>query len=145
MYKSQAAPWATSNRCPSWKPRARCCLLYTSAFSGYATIVDGVVPTGVDFAHKTGPWPYDIKKAKALLAEAGYPNGFERDVYKRQVRKMIASYVGENKEFECQYLSGELELEFTPQGTLAEKLRAGGAGIPAFFTRTGVGLSLIHI
>ncbi len=57
----------------------------------------------------------------------------------RQVKKMIASYVGENKEFERQYLSGELELEFTPQGTLAEKLRAGGAGIPAFFTRTGVG------
>ncbi|MGE8589634.1 MAG: CoA transferase subunit A [Alcaligenes sp.] len=57
----------------------------------------------------------------------------------RQVRKMIASYVGENKEFERQYLSGELELEFTPQGTLAEKLRAGGAGSPAFFTRTGVG------
>jgi 3-oxoacid CoA-transferase subunit A len=52
---------------------------------------------------------------------------------------MISSYVGENKEFERQYLSGELELEFTPQGTLAEKLRAGGAGIPAFFTRTGVG------
>jgi 3-oxoacid CoA-transferase subunit A len=52
---------------------------------------------------------------------------------------MIASYVGENKEFERQYLSGELELEFTPQGTLAEKLRAGGAGIPAFFTKTGVG------
>lgn len=57
----------------------------------------------------------------------------------RQVRKMIASYVGENKEFERQYLAGELELEFTPQGTLAERLRAGGAGIPAFFTRTGVG------
>ncbi|MFV3091430.1 CoA transferase subunit A [Pseudomonas sp. GW6] len=57
----------------------------------------------------------------------------------RQVRKMVASYVGENKEFERQYLAGELELEFTPQGTLAEKLRAGGAGIPAFFTRTGVG------
>jgi 3-oxoacid CoA-transferase subunit A len=57
----------------------------------------------------------------------------------RQIRKMISSYVGENKEFERQYLSGELELEFTPQGTLAERLRAGGAGIPAFFTRTGVG------
>ena len=57
----------------------------------------------------------------------------------RQIRKMIASYVGENKEFERQYLAGELELEFTPQGTLAEKLRAGGAGIPAFFTPTGVG------
>ena len=57
----------------------------------------------------------------------------------RQIRKMISSYVGENKEFERQYLSGELELEFTPQGTLAERMRAGGAGIPAFFTCTGVG------
>jgi 3-oxoacid CoA-transferase subunit A len=57
----------------------------------------------------------------------------------RQIKKMVSSYVGENKEFERQYLAGELELEFTPQGTLAEKLRAGGAGIPAFFTKTGVG------
>jgi len=57
----------------------------------------------------------------------------------RQIKKMISSYVGENKEFERQYLAGELELDFTPQGTLAEKLRAGGAGIPAFFTRTGAG------
>jgi 3-oxoacid CoA-transferase subunit A len=57
----------------------------------------------------------------------------------RQIKKMIASYVGENKLFEAQYLSGELELEFNPQGTLAERIRAGGAGIPAFFTKTGVG------
>ena len=57
----------------------------------------------------------------------------------RQIRKMISSYVGENKLFEQQYLSGELELEFNPQGTLAERIRAGGAGIPAFYTRTGVG------
>ncbi|KAB7767671.1 putative succinyl-CoA:3-ketoacid coenzyme A transferase subunit A [Xanthomonas sacchari] len=57
----------------------------------------------------------------------------------RQIRKMISSYVGENKEFERQYLAGELELEFNPQGTLAERLRAGGAGIPAFFTATGYG------
>jgi len=57
----------------------------------------------------------------------------------RQIRKMISSYVGENKEFERQYLSGELELEFNPQGTLAERLRAGGAGIPAFYTATGYG------
>ena len=57
----------------------------------------------------------------------------------RQIRKMVSSYVGENKEFERQYLSKELELEFTPQGTLAEKLRAGGAGIPAFYTKTGYG------
>ena len=65
--------------------------------------------------------------------------GLGRLLLTRQIRKMISSYVGENKEFERQYLAGELELEFTPQGTLAEKLRAGGAGIPAFFTRTGVG------
>jgi len=57
----------------------------------------------------------------------------------RQIRKMVSSYVGENKEFERQFLARELELEFTPQGTLAEKLRAGGAGIPAFFTKTGFG------
>ncbi|MBD8644303.1 CoA transferase subunit A [Stenotrophomonas sp. CFBP 13724] len=57
----------------------------------------------------------------------------------RQIRKMISSYVGENKEFERQFLAGELELEFNPQGTLAERLRAGGAGIPAFFTATGYG------
>ncbi|EGF90195.1 3-oxoadipate CoA-succinyl transferase alpha subunit [Asticcacaulis biprosthecium C19] len=57
----------------------------------------------------------------------------------RQIRKMISSYVGENKEFERQYLAGELELEFNPQGTLAERIRAGGAGIPGFYTATGVG------
>lgn len=57
----------------------------------------------------------------------------------RQIRKMISSYVGENAEFERQFMAGELELEFTPQGTLAERLRAGGAGIPAFYTRTGLG------
>lgn len=57
----------------------------------------------------------------------------------RQVKRMISSYVGENKEFERQYLSGELEVELTPQGTLCEKMRAGGAGIPAFFTPTGYG------
>lgn len=57
----------------------------------------------------------------------------------RQIKKMVSSYVGENAEFERQYLSGELELEFNPQGTLAERIRAGGAGIPAFFTKTGYG------
>jgi 3-oxoacid CoA-transferase subunit A len=60
----------------------------------------------------------------------------------RQIRKMISSYVGENREFERQFLSGTLEIEFCPQGTLAERMRAGGAGIPAFFTRTGVGTSV---
>jgi 3-oxoacid CoA-transferase subunit A len=65
--------------------------------------------------------------------------GLGKLLQSRQIRKMISSYVGENKEFERQYLAGELEVEFTPQGTLAEKLRAGGAGIPAFYTQTGVG------
>lgn len=65
--------------------------------------------------------------------------GLGRLLRTRQITKMISSYVGENKEFERQYLSGELELEFCPQGTLAERCRAAGAGIPAFYTRTGVG------
>src|SRR5947209_16302254 len=60
----------------------------------------------------------------------------------RQIKKMISSYVGENKTFMQQYLAGELEIEFNPQGTLAERIRAGGAGIPAFFTRTGVGTDI---
>ena len=65
--------------------------------------------------------------------------GIGRLLRTRQVRKMISSYVGENREFERQYLAGELEVEFCPQGTLAERMRAGGAGIPGFYTRTGVG------
>jgi len=80
------------------------------------------------------------KNLAALSNNAGVDGfGLGKLLATRQIKKMIASYVGENKEFERQYLAGELELEFTPQGTLAEKLRAGGAGIPAFFTRTGVG------
>ena len=71
---------------------------------------------------------------------AGIDNeGIGKLLRTKQVRKMISSYVGENKEFERQYLSGELEVEFSPQGTLAERMRAGGAGIPGFYTRTGVG------
>ena len=71
---------------------------------------------------------------------AGIDNeGLGKLLRSRQVRKMISSYVGENKEFERQYLAGELEVEFTPQGTLAERMRAGGAGIPGFYTKTGVG------
>ena len=76
----------------------------------------------------------------AISNNAGVDDfGLGKLLQTRQVKRMIASYVGENKEFERQYLAGELALEFTPQGTLAEKLRAGGAGIPAFFTKTGVG------
>jgi 3-oxoacid CoA-transferase subunit A len=81
-----------------------------------------------------------VKDLTAIANNAGVDGfGLGLLLSTRQIRKMIASYVGENKEFERQYLAGELELEFTPQGTLAEKLRAGGAGIPAFFTKTGVG------
>src|SRR3982750_202083 len=81
-----------------------------------------------------------VKNLTAISNNAGVDGfGLGKLLATRQIKKMISSYVGENKEFERQYLAGELELEFTPQGTLAEKLRAGGAGIPAFFTRTGVG------
>ncbi len=81
-----------------------------------------------------------VKDLTVISNNAGVDGfGLGRLLESRQIKKMISSYVGENKEFERQYLAGELELEFTPQGTLAEKLRAGGAGIPAFFTKTGVG------
>src|SRR5690554_6660121 len=81
-----------------------------------------------------------VKNLTCISNNAGVDGfGLGQLLETRQIKKMIASYVGENKEFERQYLAGELELEFTPQGTLAEKLRAGGAGIPAFFTKTGVG------
>lgn len=81
-----------------------------------------------------------VKDLSVISNNAGVDGfGLGKLLETRQIRKMISSYVGENKEFERQYLAGELELEFTPQGTLAEKLRAGGAGIPAFFTKTGVG------
>ena len=81
-----------------------------------------------------------VKNLTAISNNAGVDGfGLGQLLETRQIKKMISSYVGENKEFERQYLAGELELEFTPQGTLAEKLRAGGAGIPAFFTKTGVG------
>ena len=81
-----------------------------------------------------------VKNLTVISNNAGVDGfGLGKLLETRQISKMIASYVGENKEFERQYLAGELALEFTPQGTLAEKLRAGGAGIPAFFTKTGVG------
>ncbi len=81
-----------------------------------------------------------VKGLTAISNNAGVDGfGLGQLLTTRQIKKMISSYVGENKEFERQYLAGELELEFTPQGTLAEKLRAGGSGIPAFFTKTGFG------
>ncbi|MEY3783467.1 MAG: hypothetical protein RIS97_1646, partial [Pseudomonadota bacterium] len=90
-------------------------------------LIDAVVASGV-------------QNLTAISNNAGVDGfGLGKLLETRQIKKMISSYVGENKEFERQYLAGELALEFTPQGTLAEKLRAGGAGIPAFFTKTGVG------
>ena len=81
-----------------------------------------------------------VKDLTVISNNAGVDGfGLGKLLTTRQISKMISSYVGENKEFERQYLAGELKLDFTPQGTLAEKLRAGGAGIPAFFTKTGVG------
>ena len=81
-----------------------------------------------------------VKDLTIASNNAGIDNeGLGKLLRSRQVKKMISSYVGENKEFERQYLSGELEVEFCPQGTLAERCRAGGAGIPGFYTRTGVG------
>ena len=81
-----------------------------------------------------------VKGLTIASNNAGIDNeGLGKLLRSRQVKKMIASYVGENKEFERQFLSGELEVEFCPQGTLAERCRAGGAGIPGFYTKTGVG------
>ena len=94
------------------------------------------IPQGlIDGLHDSG-----ARNLTVISNNAGVDGfGLGKLLLTRQIKKMISSYVGENKEFERQYLAGELELEFTPQGTLAEKLRAGGAGIPAFYTRTGVG------
>lgn len=81
-----------------------------------------------------------VKDLTAVSNNAGVDGfGLGQLLETRQIKKMVSSYVGENKEFERQFLAGELELEFTPQGTLAERLRAGGAGIPGFYTRTGYG------
>src|ERR671928_672217 len=90
-------------------------------------LIDAVVASGV-------------KELTIASNNAGIDNeGLGKLLRTRQIRKMISSYVGENKEFERQYLAGELEVEFCPQGTLAERCRAGGAGIPGFYTKTGVG------
>jgi 3-oxoacid CoA-transferase subunit A len=84
-----------------------------------------------------------VKDLTFASNNAGIDNeGIGKLLRTRQVRKMISSYVGENKEFERQFLAGELEVEFCPQGTLAERMRAGGAGIPGFYTRTGVGTAV---
>jgi len=95
----------------------------------------GIPETLIDAIRDSG-----IKNLTVVSNNAGIDGvGLGRLLDTRQIRKMVSSYVGENKTFAQQYLAGELEIEFNPQGTLAERIRAGGAGIPAFFTRTGVG------
>ena len=94
------------------------------------TLIDALVASGVS-------------GITAVSNNAGIDDfGLGKLLRTRQIRKMISSYVGENKEFERQYLAGELEIEFSPQGTLAERMRAGGAGIPGFYTRTGFGTQI---
>ena len=111
-----------------------------AAFDGMKIAVGGfglcgIPETLIEALRDTG-----VKDITAASNNAGTDGfGLGRLLETRQIKKMISSYVGENAEFMRQYLSGELELEFTPQGTLAERMRAGGAGIPGFFTKTGVG------
>ncbi len=95
----------------------------------------GIPERLIDAIQKSG-----VKELTIASNNAGIDNeGLGKLLRTRQVKKMISSYVGENKEFERQFLAGELEVEFCPQGTLAERMRAGGAGIPGFYTKTGVG------
>ena len=105
----------------------------TFAVGGFG--VCGIPEALIDALQETG-----VKGLTCISNNAGTDGfGLGKLLETKQIKKMIASYVGENKEFERQYLNGELEVELTPQGTLAEKLRSGGAGIPAFYTQTGVG------
>ncbi len=114
--------------------------LDTVVSSGQTIAVGGFGLCGIPEALITALRDSGVRDLTVISNNAGV-DGFGLGLLlgTRQIRKMISSYVGENKEFERQFLSGELELEFNPQGTLAERLRAGGAGIPAFFTRTGYG------
>ncbi len=95
----------------------------------------GIPENAIEFIANSG-----VRNLTVISNNCGIDGfGLGKLLHNRQIRKMIASYVGENKEFERQFLAGELQIEFNPQGTLAERIRAGGAGIPAFFTKTGVG------
>jgi 3-oxoacid CoA-transferase subunit A len=107
---------------------------------GQTIAVGGFGLCGIPEALITALRDSGVKDLTAVSNNAGVDGfGLGLLLETRQIKKMVSSYVGENKEFERQFLAGELELEFTPQGTLAERLRAGGAGIPAFYTRTGYG------
>lgn len=122
--------------------------LYPSAFAvldgllfdGMTVCVGGFGLCGVPQTLIDGLRDHGVQRLVCVSNNAGVDNeGLGKLLRTRQIARMVASYVGENKEFERQYLSGELDVEFCPQGTLAERIRAGGAGIPGFFTRTGVG------
>lgn len=107
---------------------------------GQTLAIGGFGLCGIPEALITALRDSGVKELTCISNNAGVDDfGLGLLLQTRQIKKMISSYVGENKEFERQYLGGELEVELTPQGTLAEKLRAGGAGIPAFYTATGVG------
>lgn len=112
-------------------------------FDGMTIVAGGFGLCGIPEKLIAAIHEHGVKDLTVVSNNAGV-DGFGLGVllHSRQVKKMISSYVGENKEFERQYLAGELELEFSPQGTLAERIRAGGAGIPGFYTRTGVGTTL---
>ena len=109
-------------------------------FDGMTVMSGGFGLCGIPENLITGLKASGVKGLTVISNNAGVDGfGLGQLLETRQIAKMISSYVGENKEFERQYLAGELQLEFNPQGTLAERIRAGGAGIPAFFTATGVG------
>jgi 3-oxoacid CoA-transferase subunit A len=109
-------------------------------FDGMTVMSGGFGLCGIPENLISGLKDSGVKNLTVISNNAGVDNfGLGILLATRQIKKMISSYVGENKEFERQYLAGELELEFNPQGTLAERIRAGGAGIPGFYTATGVG------
>ncbi len=109
-------------------------------FDGMTIVAGGFGLCGIPEKLILGTRDSGVRDLTVISNNAGVDDfGLGLLLQTRQIKKMISSYVGENKEFARQYLAGELELEFNPQGTLAERIRAGGAGIPAFFTKTGVG------
>lgn len=132
-------PASSTKRSPKLQPDARQALASVVA-DGQVLAVGGFGLCGIPEALIEALRDSGVRDLTVISNNAGVDGfGLGLLLESRQIRKMISSYVGENKEFERQFLSGELELEFNPQGTLAERLRAGGAGIPAFYTATGYG------
>ncbi|WP_066093701.1 CoA transferase subunit A [Xanthomonas massiliensis] len=132
-------PASSTKRSPKLQPDARQALAGVVA-DGQVLAVGGFGLCGIPEALIEALRDSGVRDLTVISNNAGVDGfGLGLLLETRQIRKMISSYVGENKEFERQFLSGELELEFNPQGTLAERLRAGGAGIPAFYTATGYG------